>query len=80
MSKGSANKESTAAGVGCALLVMGVVGGAFGVAALLGISDRIELAFFGIELNDRKGRMLWVAGCIVFAAIGVLLLRKLRAA
>ena len=80
MTADSAGKSSTAAGIGCALLVMGVVGAAFGVAALLGISDKIELAFFGIELNDRKGRMLWVAGCIVFAAIGVLLLRKRRAA
>ncbi len=80
MTEESARKESTAAGVGCALLVMGVVGGAFGAAALLGISDKIALEFFGIELNDRKGRLLWVAGCIVFAAAGVLLLRKRRAA
>jgi hypothetical protein len=54
---------------------MGAAGSAFGIAALLGFSDRIELEFFGIELNDDLGRALWTAGCLVAVGIGLLILR-----
>lgn len=67
--------ESPAPGIGCTLLVLGMIGAGFGVAALLGVSDRIELEFFGIELNDIKGRQQWVVGCIVSVVIGMLLMR-----
>ena len=72
--------ESAAPGIGCALFVMGLVGSVFGVAALVGISDRIELEFFEIELNDTLGRVLWTAGCLVLAAVGWLVLRAARRA
>ena len=72
--------ESAAPGIGCALLVMGLIGCAFGVAALVGVSDRIELEFFDIELNETLGRVLWTAGCLVLAAVGWLILRAARRA
>jgi len=62
-------------GIGCSLLLVGVVGSAFGAAALLGISDRIELEFFGIELNDTLGRVLWVAGSVGAVVVGLIILR-----
>ena len=49
---------------------MGLVGAAFGIAALVGISDRIELEFFEIELNDTFGRVLWALGCLALAGVG----------
>jgi len=66
--------------MGCTLLVFGLVGGAFGVAALVGISDRVELKFFEIELNDTFGRVLWTAGCLVVAGVGGLILHATRRA
>jgi hypothetical protein len=54
---------------------MGVAGAAFGLAALLGISDRVELEFFGIELNDLRGRLIWVAGSLAALVLGFLMLR-----
>ena len=72
--------KSNSAGeaLGCGLLLMGIVGAAFGLVALLGINDRVELEFFDIELNDTRGRLIWVAGCIAAVVIGVLLLRARR--
>ena len=61
--------------LGCGLLLMGVAGGVFGVAALLGISDRVELEFFGIELNDTIGRVIWVSGSFAAVVVGSLILR-----
>ena len=62
-------------GMGCLLVAMGLVAAAFGVAALLGIADNIELNFFGIDLNDRSGRIWWVLGSLAAIGLGVLLLR-----
>ncbi len=62
-------------GMGCLLVVMGLVAAAFGVAALLGIADNIELHVFGIDLNSRSGRIWWVLGSLAAIGIGVLLLR-----
>ena len=76
----SANENCRAAGAGFLLLAMAAVCAAFGIAALLGVSDRIELEFFGIELNDRKEQLQWVAGSIVAVVVGVLLLRTRCAA
>jgi len=59
---------------------MGVAGAAFGLAALLGISDRVELEFFGIELNDTPGRLIWVAGSLAAVAAGLLILGARRRA
>jgi len=70
--------DSPAPGIGCALLVFGLVGGAFGVAALVGFSDRVALKFFEIELNDTFGRILWTAGCLAVAGVGGLILRATR--
>ncbi len=72
--------ESAVPGIGCALLVMGLIGAAFGIAALVGISDRIELEFFEIELNDTLGRVFWTAGCLILAGVGWLMLRTVRRA
>ncbi len=60
---------------GCFLVVMGSVCAAFGMAALLGVSNSIELEFFGIDLNSRSGRIWWVLGSLVAIGLGVLLLR-----
>ncbi len=62
-------------GMGCLLVVMGLVAAGFGVAALLGIADNIELHVFGIDLNSRSGRIRWVLGSLAAIGIGVLLLR-----
>ncbi len=62
-------------GMGCLLVVMGLVAVGFGVAALLGIADNIELHVFGIDLNSRSGRIWWVLGSLAAIGIGVLLLR-----
>lgn len=69
-------QESPRASIGCGLVLIGVVGGGFGIAALTGISDRVELEFFGIELNDALGRFLWTAGCVIALGIGARLLRS----
>ena len=61
--------------VGCLFVVMGSVFAAFGMAALLGVSNGIELAFFGIDLNSRSGRIWWVLGSLVTIGLGVLLFR-----
>jgi len=61
--------------LGCGLLLMGLAGGVFGLAALLGISDRVELEFFGIELNDTVGQLIWVTGSLAAVAVGGLILR-----
>ncbi len=62
-------------GMGCSLVVMGLVAAGFGVAALLGIAENIELHVFGIDLNSRSGRIWWVLGSLAAIGIGVLLLR-----
>jgi len=72
--------QSLAEGIGCSLLLMGTVGGLFGLAALLGISDRIELEFFEIQLNDTPGRLAWTAGCLAAVVIGILVLRARKRA
>jgi len=80
MSDESANDNSLTTGAGCLLIPMGLIPAAVGITALLGVSDRIEFEFFGIELNDRTGQLQWVAGSIVAVIVGVLLLRTRRAA
>ncbi len=55
--------------------MMGSVFAAFGMAALLGVSNGIELEFFGIDLNSRSGRIWWVLGSLVTVGLGVLLFR-----
>ena len=60
------------------MVFVGVIGGAFGLAALLGINERVELEFFGIELNDQSGRVRWVAGSFVTVGAGVFLMRRSR--
>ena len=62
-------------GMGCSLVAMGLVAAGFGVAALLGIADNIELHVFGIDLDSRSGRIWWVLGSLAAIGIGVLLLR-----
>ena len=64
--------------VGCLLVVMGSVFAAFGMAALLGIGNGIELEFFGIDLNNRSGRIWWVLGSLGAMGLGGLLLRVRR--
>ena len=61
--------------VGCLFVVMGSVFAAFGMAALLGVGNGIELEFFGIDLNSRSGRIWWVLGSLVAIGLGVLLFR-----
>ncbi len=64
--------------IGCILVMMGSVATIFGVAALLGVSpikNEIELEFFGIEMNSRGGRILWVLGSLATAGVGVALFR-----
>ena len=55
--------------------MMGSVCAAFGIAALLGIGNGIELVFFDIDLNSRSGRIWWVLGSLVAIGLGVLLFR-----
>ncbi len=62
-------------GMGCLLVAMGFVAAAFGVAALLGVAGNIELQVFGIDLNDRSGRIWWLLGSLAAIGLGVLLLR-----
>ena len=62
-------------GMGCLLVAIGLVAAAFGVAALLGVADNIELQVFGIDLNSRSGRIWWVLGSLAAIGLGVLLLR-----
>jgi hypothetical protein len=62
-------------GMGCLLVVIGLVAAAFGAAALLGVADNIELNVFGIDLNNRSGRIWWVLGSLAAIGLGVLLLR-----
>ena len=62
-------------GMGCLLVAMGLVTAAFGVAALLGVADNIELYVFGIDMNSRSGRIWWVLGSLAAIGLGVLLLR-----
>ncbi len=62
-------------GMGCLLVMIGLVAAGFGLAALLGIADNIELHVFGIDLNSRSGRIWWVLGSLAAIGIGVLLLR-----
>jgi hypothetical protein len=68
--------QSFAEALDCGLLLIGVLGAAFGLAALLGVSDRIELEFFGIELNDTPGRRIWTVGSIAALVAGLLILRN----
>jgi len=75
MSTPANRSQSATEALGCGLVLMGVVGGAFGLAALLGISDRVELEFFGIELNDTRGRLIWLAGSVAAVVVGVRILR-----
>ena len=80
MSGESGNADSSIASIGCLLVVFGAVTTGFGLAALLDISERIELEFFGIELNDRAGRLLWVTGSVAAIGVGLLLMRNRRRA
>ena len=76
MSTPREQRQSPAEALGCGLLLMGALGAAFGLAALLGVSDRIELEFFGIALNDPPGRRIWTAVSIAAVVAGLLILRK----
>jgi hypothetical protein len=78
MADDSANEHSLATGAGCLLIAMGGITAVFGLAALFGLSDRIELRFFGLELNDRAGQAMWVGGGIIAMTVGALLLRMGR--
>ncbi len=62
-------------GMGCLLVVIGLVAAAFGAAALLGVADNIELHVFGVDLNSRSGRIWWVLGSLAAIGLGVRLLR-----
>ncbi len=75
MSTPGKQSQSFIEALGCGLLLMGVAGTGFGLTALLGISDRVELEFFGIELNDTTGRLIWTACSLSALVIGVLILR-----
>ncbi len=57
------------------LLLMGALGGVFGMAGLLGIVENLELGFFGIELNSQRGRIYWVTGCLVSMGLGLVILK-----
>jgi hypothetical protein len=58
--------------------LIGATGAPFGLAALFGFGDRVELEFFGIPLNHSPGRLIWVAGCLAAVVAGVLILRNRR--
>lgn len=75
MSSPPKQSQSLTEALGCGGLLIGVVGGVFALAALLGISDRVELEFFGIELNDSRGQLIWLAGCVTAVVVGLLILR-----
>ena len=74
MSTPTNQSQSAIEALGCGLVLMGVVGGAFALAALLGVSDRVELEFFGIELDDTRGRLIWLAGSVAAVVVGVRML------
>ncbi len=64
--------------IGCALVVMGLISAAAGVAALLGISpvrSDIELEFFGVEVDTPGERFWWILGSLIALGIGVFLMR-----
>lgn len=63
-------------GVGCALIAVGVLAGASGLAALAGLGDQIELDFFGLAVADTVGRILWTTGGAVAIVVGWLVLRR----
>ena len=63
-------------GIGCLLVCMGGIAAAFGLAGLLGLIPHLELEFFGIELNDQRGRIYWILGSIGFILLGLILVRK----
>ena len=54
---------------------MGGIAAAFGLAGLSGFIPHLELEFFGIELNDQRGRIYWVLGSIGFILLGLILVR-----
>ena len=62
--------------IAVALLFMGAVGALFGVAGLLGIAENLELNFFAFELNDQRGRIYWVIGCLVSMGLGLAILQR----
>jgi hypothetical protein len=62
--------------IGCLLVCMGGIAAAFGLAGLLGFIPHLELEFFGIELNDQRGRIYSVLGSIGFILLGLILVRK----
>ena len=39
------------------------------------VADNIELHVFGVDLNNRSGRIGWVLGSLAAIGLGVLLLR-----
>ena len=61
---------SPAAGIGCAFVVMGLVGASVGLVAIFGWHNRVELEFFEIPLNHPRGRVLWTLGCLGLAVVG----------
>ncbi len=62
-------------GIGCSFIFMGLLGALFGIGGILGIINNLELEFFGIELNNQRGQIYWVIGCVAFSVIGVMLMR-----
>ena len=63
-------------GMGCALIVMGLVCGGFALAGLFGLASHVDLGFFGLKFNDQQGRLVWLLGCCVAIVLGVYLVRK----
>lgn len=61
--------------IGCSFVFMGVIGGIFGMAGLLGIVGNVELEFFSIDLNDQRGRVYWIIGCVAFSMLGVYVMK-----
>ncbi len=64
------NRENTAQGIGCLLLFMGLIAATFGLAGLIGVAPHLELNFFGLALNDMRGRTYWVLGSLAVALAG----------
>ena len=64
---------------GLGLILLGF-GGFMSIPGILVITGlvAVELDFFGIEIDTQRERLVWTVGFIISAAIGYVILRKLK--